>query len=119
MISLQYINILDTDIPNRYSILLSDNYYDLYIQYNARADFYTGILIDIDTNDVIYTGRFLYSNLFIQGTNTYITEITDNLFPYNFQDVYTSTLSVTDFNEDTINNPVNIYFLTDGVITEE
>jgi hypothetical protein len=117
MISLNYIPIIHSEIPIITNLTLSNINYNIEFRYNERGDFYTGIITDINTDEVLYSGKFIYANDFITiVSDSFI--VTDTLVPFNIMDLTTETMSITELNKDTLDNPIRFYIIPNGTITE-
>ncbi|GEM_PF-3145626 len=117
MISLNYIDIKDSELPIITDITLSDVKYNFEFRYNTRGDFYTAIISDINTDEILYSGKFVYANSFITAISDNLP-MTDLLIPFDFNDIFRSTVPISELNQDTFNNPVEIYIIPDGQIVD-
>lgn len=117
MILLDYIDLKSSEPPIITDITLNDVLYKLEFKYNERGDFYTGIIYDYYTDDVLYSGKFIYANSFIHVVSS-VLPMTDKLVPFDFNDLFRSTVPTSELNKSTFNNPVEIYILPDGLIED-
>lgn len=117
MITLDYITLTHSELPIIKNIELNGIYYGFEFKYNARSDFYTVVMRDIETDEILYTTKLVYDEPVIHVVSTNLP-ITDVLIPVNFEDLFSTALTTTELNSTTLDNPVKLYLVPDGEIVE-